>query len=221
MRTIRVVTASAALLGLLLPATTEAQLGRRFENAWFFGAKAGSGAIWTTTTRGYAPLIGGETLITRRRGGLYISYDQMYLGTFRDADFTTTVPDPIDGERLVELGEMRRVTAMAMLFPNKRLLWRPYFGVGFAVNMMLNSQPVGDYVSTSHEEFVRETIDESSTRAAPIIMGGMQMELLRFSVFGQASYMPAQTDFLLNGNETYFLEFGIRYNLGSSIERIR
>ena len=221
MRTIRVVTAGAALLGLLLPATMQAQFGRRFENAWFFGAKAGSAAVWTTTTRGYAPVLGGESIITRKRGGLYLAYDQTFFGTFREGEFTTTVSDPVDGERLVVLGDMRRVTAMALLFPNKRLLWRPYFGVGFAVNMVLNSEPVGDYVSTTHEEYVRATIDEQSTRAAPILMGGLQMELLRFSVFGQASYMPSQADFLLNNNETYFLEFGIRYNIGTSIERIR
>lgn len=219
MRTIRVVTAGAALLGLLLPATSSAQAGRRFENAWFFGAKAGSAAVWTTTQRGYAPLLGGESLITRSRGGLYLSYDQTFFGTFRDSDFTTTVPDPVDGDRLVDIGDMRRVTAMAMLFPNKRLLWRPYFGVGFAVNMVLNADPIGTFVSTSHQEAVEATIDEWSTRAAPIFMGGLQMEMLRFSVFGQASYMPAQADFLLNGNETYFLEFGIRYNIGTSIER--
>ena len=49
---------------------------------------------------------------------------------------------------------------------------------------------------------------------------GAQLQLLRFSVFGQGSYMPAQADFLLNNNETYFLEAGIRYNIGSSIEKI-
>jgi len=219
MRTIRVVTAGAALLGLLLPATASAQMGRRFENAWFFGAKSGSTVLWTTNTRGYAPLIGGETLITRTRGGLYLSYDQIFMGMMRDSEFTTTIPDPAGGDRLVEIGDIRRVTAMALLFPNKRLLWRPYFGVGFAVNMVLEATPMGGFVSTSHQEAVEFAIDEMSTRSAPIVMGGLQMELLRFSVFGQASYMPAQSDFLLNGNETYFLEFGIRYNLGTSIER--
>jgi hypothetical protein len=43
---------------------------------------------------------------------------------------------------------------------------------------------------------------------------------MRFSVFGQGSYMPAQADFVLNNNETYFVEAGIRYNIGSAIERI-
>ncbi len=219
MRTIRVVTAGAALLGLLLPATASAQLGRRFENAWFFGAKAGSAAIWTTNQRGYAPILGGETLITRTRGGLYLSYDQTFMGLMRDSDFSTAIPDPAGGERLVVIGDMRRVTAMGMLFPAKRLIWRPYFGVGFAVNMVLEATPIGSYVSTSHQEAVAIAIDDMSTRAAPIVMGGLQMEMLRFSIFGQASYMPAQADFLLNGNETYFLEFGIRYNVGTSIER--
>lgn len=221
MRSIRVVTAGAALLGLLLPATVSAQFGRRFENAWFWGAKAGTAAVWTTATRGYAPMMGGETMITRSRGGLYLSFDQTLFGTFRDGSFRTTIPDPVYGERLVELGDMRRFTAMAMIFPNKRLLWRPYFGLGFAINEILESQPVGDYSSSSHEEFIRAVIDDQSSRAAPIVMGGLQMELLRFSVFGQASYMPAQADFLLNGNETYFLEFGLRYNIGTSIDRPR
>jgi hypothetical protein len=63
-------------------------------------------------------------------------------------------------------------------------------------------------------------LDNEQTRASPIFMVGAQLQLLRFSVFGQGSYMPAQDEFLLNNNETYFVEAGVRYNIGSAIEKL-
>ena len=201
--------AGLALIALA-PRVGAAQEGRLFKDSWFFGAKAGNMTYWTTTTsHGQAPMLGGETLITRSRGGLYISLDQAFF------DGTTTVIDGAGAQRIVDIKDNRRATVAAMIFP-KAFGWiRPYGGIGFAMNFMLQATARGGADATT-----QQIIDEQKTASAPIFIIGTQLQLLRFSVFGQGSYMPAQNSSLFNNNETYFVEAGIRYNIGSSIERI-
>ncbi len=208
MRSIRRLIPGLVLLALA-PRVGAAQEGRLFKDSWFFGAKAGNMTYWTTTTsHGQAPFLGGETLITRSRGGLYLSLDQAYF------DATTRLTDET-GSYLLDIKDNRRLTAAAMIFPKAYGWIRPYAGLGFAFNFIQTVKP-----RTAIGASTAQLIDEQKTRAAPIVMLGAQLQLLRFSVFGQGSYMPAQADFLLNNNETYFLEAGIRYNIGSSIEKI-
>ena len=69
MRTVRWMSSVLALVALT-PVVSAAQSNRLFENAWFWGAKAGlmnfsTGNNNTTT----APLVGAEWLITRNRAG--------------------------------------------------------------------------------------------------------------------------------------------------------
>ncbi|NUO64122.1 MAG: hypothetical protein HOQ11_08380 [Gemmatimonadaceae bacterium] len=201
--------AGLALIALA-PRVGAAQEGRLFKDSWFFGAKAGNMTYWTTTTsHGQAPMLGGETLITRSRGGLYISLDQAFF------DGTTTVIDGAGAQRIVDIKDNRRATVAAMIFP-KAFGWiRPYGGIGFAMNFMQQATARGGADATT-----QQIIDEQKTASAPIFIIGTQLQLLRFSVFGQGSYMPAQNSSLFNNNETYFVEAGIRYNIGSSIERI-
>jgi len=201
------------LFGLVLlavaPRVGAAQEGRLFKDSWFFGAKAGNMTYWTTTTsHGQAPILGGETLITRSRGGLYLSLDQAFFTG------TTILNDEV-GSHVLDIKDNRRIEAVAMIFP-KAFGWiRPYGGVGFAFNFIQSATP-----RTPVGASTLAVIEEQKTRSAPLVMVGAQLQLLRFSVFGQGSYMPAQADFLLNNNETYFLEAGIRYNIGSSIEKL-
>ena len=201
--------AGLAILALA-PRVGSAQAGRLFKDSWFFGAKAGNMTYWTTTTRhGQAPILGGETLITRSRGGLYLSLDQAFF------DGTTSIINSAGSEQIVKIKDNRRATVAAMIFP-KAFGWiRPYGGIGFALNFMQTAEPVG-----GADEATALIVDHQKTASAPIFMVGTQLQLMRFSVFGQASYMPAQNSFLLNANETYFVEAGIRYNIGSSIEKI-
>lgn len=219
MRHIRRLALSAAILGLLLPAIASAQVDRRFENSWFWGVKGGTAAFWTTRTTGVAPLLGVETLITRRRAALYISLDQTLFSSFRDSDVRSTVPDPELGEQEVGLGDMRRLSAQVHLYPRPWSIYRPYVGIGFAMNHFEEVRPLNGFNSQSHEQTVRQMIDERRTRSAPLLTAGLHAQLLRLSVYGSASWMPAQIDFLLNDNETYFFEFGARYNIGTSIDR--
>ncbi|MGH7664088.1 MAG: hypothetical protein ACRENI_07325 [Gemmatimonadaceae bacterium] len=218
MRTIRCQVAGLALLALV-PAIATAQEGRFFRDSWFWGAKAGTAVVGTSTDNGAAPLVGAEWLITRTRGGLYIGYDHTFLGAWSNDDFTSSVPDPVEGEQVVRLGDLRRLSALAVGFPAEFGFIRPYFGIGISLNFIRQVTPVTGYSSGSQQAAVEEIIDEQQTRAAATFMVGAQAQLLRFSVFGQASYMPAESDFLLNRRSTYFFEAGIRYNVGTSIDR--
>ena len=194
-----------ALLALL-PSTGRAQQGRNFRDAWFWGAKAGNMTYWTRMERhAQAPLIGGEWLITRSRGGLYLSLDQ--------AVFTgkTLLPGYTDAAYQIDFKDMRRFTAAGFFFPGQVLHFRPYGGIGFALNFIQQAKWADPSIDAD--------ISAYQNRASPIIIAGGQFQLMRFSVFGQGSYMPAQDRFLLNNNETYFVEAGIRWNIGSSIDR--
>lgn len=201
--------AGLALIALA-PRVGAAQEGRLFKDSWFFGAKAGNMTYWTTTTsHGQAPLLGGETLITRSRGGLYLSLDQAFFTG------TTSVINSAGAQQIVDIKDNRRATIAAMIFP-KAFGWiRPYGGVGFALNFMQNASARGGADATT-----QQIIDDQKTGSSPVFIIGTQLQLLRFSVFGQGTYMPAQNASLFNNNETYFVEAGIRYNIGSSIERL-
>ena len=213
MRTIRSLATGLALLAIL-PVVASAQEGRHFKDSWFWGAKAGNMTFWTKKVRhAQAPLLGVETLITRSRGGLYISGDMAFF------DELSTLGTYSNGEPIVvELHDMRRVTAAAMIFPKQFGGIRPYGGVGFALNFIQDVTLPGSS-SSIERDMVNEAAHDQKSRAAPVFMVGVQLQLLRLSVFGQGTYMPAQANFLLNNNETYFVEAGLRYNIGSSIDR--
>src|SRR5918992_5377810 len=75
MRRIRGLAIAIAALALV-PQLGSAQLGRRFENAWFWGAKGGLLVYSTVAAENKAaPVFGAEWVITRRYGGLYVSVD--------------------------------------------------------------------------------------------------------------------------------------------------
>ena len=63
---------------------------------------------------------------------------------------------------------------------------------------------------------VSANLTDTKDRTAFHMMGGVQAQYQRFSVFGQATYMPAQSRFLFNGRSTYFLEGGLRFNVAKS-----
>lgn len=211
MRTIGRLASGLAVVALL-PATLSAQAGHdSFRNAWFWGAKVGNMTFWTTEVqRGQAPLIGGEWLITRTHGGLYLSLDGEF---FKE---NSSVSDSVGNKTVVKMQDMRRLTVAGFMFPKAMGALHPYGGIGFAVNMIQSVRAQGPFVGQS----TQAAISDQQNRASPIVIAGAQLQLARFSVFGQGSYMPAQNGFLLNNNETYFVEAGIRINMGSSIENI-
>ena len=216
MRILRSLAVAGALVALV-PMAAQAQTpSDGFTNSWFWGAKGGLMTFSTSDVKNAAaPLVGAEWLITRQRGALYLSFDQAYFeetGGYTAYDAAGTAL----GEGHVVMKDMRRFTAALYAFPKQYGALRPYAGIGVAVNMINSADDDGTApVGTDTES----SIDYVQSRGSFIATAGTQLQLSRMAVFGQASWMPARTRFLFNGASTYFLEAGVRFNIGSAIER--
>lgn len=223
MRLLRALAAGTACAALLSQPLA-AQDGRQFKDAWFWGAKGGALLYSSASTEGAAaPVIGGDWLITRSRGGLYVSYDQAFLstlGSFPDRD-----PSNVPFEHFVDLNNVRRFSMAGMIFPMQSPTLHPYLGAGFAFNQVATATLQGGAGSTSRYALALDSVKVKRSSFAPVFMGGVQARVTRFSVFGQASASPTQNDFFLSRNGgrafSFSLEGGIRYNVGSSIDRAR
>lgn len=237
MRTHRGLLLTAVALAGLFPNAAEAQQGRRFENAWFWGLKGG-GAIYQHATVGqnssgetvafpaenrHAPTVGLEWLITRTRGGLYASYDQGFL-----TETTGYVLDQFDSQSpvaMVSLSNTRRVNLAGMIFPPVTRWVQPYVGLGIAFVQVAGTETLNPEVfadGTQAAEF-EAGIAEHRSQLQPLGMLGVQARLRPFSVFLQGSATQLNQDrFLLRGGRSavFTYELGIRYNIGSSIERL-
>jgi hypothetical protein len=223
MRLLRVLTAAIGLAALL-PQTSAAQAGRQFKDAWFWGVKTG-GLVYSSasTTNSAAPMVGAEWLITRSRGGLYVSFDQAFLstqGSFLDRDPDSTFT------RNVSLKNMRRLAIAAMVFPMQSAKYHPYAGFGMSLNQIGGASFQTGFVNTVRYQIALDSVQSKKASFSPIIIAGLQARLTRFSVFGQAAVSPIQQNFFLyNSNSgsafNASLETGIRYNFGSSIDRAR
>ena len=213
MRTVRWLSLGFAL-ATVLASQAMAQEGRHFKNAWFWGAKAGFTSFSTDRVKNaVAPSLGVEWLITRSRGGLYASFDQSFF------DEETTIFTSAYGAHTIRMQNMRRVTLAGLAFPFRIGTLRPYGGVGLALNFIQDIEPVEPFTSPDQETIVARRAFDTKDRAAFIAMVGVQLQYMRFSAFGQAAIMPAQARFMMNSRPVYHLEGGIRWNVGSSIDR--
>ena len=223
MRLLRVLTAAIGLAALL-PSLSAAQGGRQFKDAWFWGVKGG-GVMYSSasTENSIAPLVGAEWLITRTRGGLYLSFDQAFLtttGRFLDREPDSTF------QRNVALKNLRRFSIAAMVFPMQSARYHPYAGFGMVLNQIGSAAAQGAFLNPGRYAIALDSVQSKKTSFTPMLVGGLQVRMAPFSVFGQAVASPAQQNFFLYSNGggqsfNFSLEGGIRYNFGSSIDRIR
>ncbi len=219
MRTIRGLAIAIVALALA-PQVGSAQLGRRFENAWFWGVKVG-GVVYSTAANPnqVAPMGGIEWVITRRRGGLYVSVDQGILTeneVFLNADM---LPDTSIAD--VEMKDVRRYNMAAMVFPDIGRWVRPYFGLGASLTQLVRVTNRNGYSSYDEMISTENIISDYKATLSPLTMAGVQLRLPLLSVFAQGTAMATPERFFLRGSNsfTYSVEAGVRYNIGSSIER--
>jgi len=223
MRLLRVLTAAIGLAALL-PRPGAAQEGRPFKDAWFWGIKGG-GQLYSSasTEHSVAPLVGADWLITRSRAGLYMSFDQAFLSTtgqFLDRDPDSTF------YRSVALKNVRRYQMAAMVFPMQTAKYHPYFGLGLGLSQIGGATFTGSFATPARYQVALDSVQSKKTSFSPTFIGGLQVRMPELSVFGQAVVSPTQTNFFLTtpgGGNTVNVgfEFGIRYNVGSSIDRVR
>jgi len=223
MRLLRVL-AAASGFAALLSSPSAAQDGRQFKDAWFWGVKAG-GLTYASeaTTSSAAPLVGAEWLITRSRGGLYLSFDQAFLST--TGGFIDRDPDSVF-TRNVSLKNLRRFTTAAMIFPAQSRNLHPYAGMGLIFNQIASAGLQGGVTNPARYSIALDSIQSKKAGFTPVFIGGLQARLRHFSVFAQGTASPSQQAFFLysnNGGRSFgfSLEGGVRYNIGSAIDRAR
>lgn len=206
------------LATVALPAA--AQDRQQFDNSWFWGLKAGTlNYSAVDGGSGNAGTFGGDWLITRKRGGLMISYDM--------ANFTvrSSVPDAntSSGRRGVDINDIKRIGAAAMVFPVKYGKFRPYAGIGASLSLLGDITIFADSTAPANEappnQAVFDAIDERESQAGMLFIAGAQAEFARLAVFAQGTIVPGAPRFLLNRRPMTAIEFGVRYNIGSSIDR--
>jgi len=230
MRVIRGLAVAAVVVLNVGPA--DAQPTRGFKDSWFWGGKAGLMSYQITNNNvaknPFALLGGGDWLITRTNGGLYLSFDHSFFSA--DSLWVNDSLSPLDSlPRVVALRGLRRFTLAGMLFPKQTYRLHPYIGFGVSLVHISNAEPqqkAGDptlYRNSTQQNLVQSTIEFFRSTATPVFMLGAQLKLPLASGFVQLTASPANNNFFLftGSNFRTTVEAGLRYNMGSSIERMR
>ena len=216
MRTIRALTAALAFVAAV-PAVGTAQLGSSFTNSWFWGVKAGA-MDYNKLTQSHqqAPLIGGDWLITRTRGGLYVSFSQ---AMFTDLALVQLDPADTNSRKTIDLKDMRRVDLAAMGFIGNSNYWHPYAGAGFSLKQIATANIQN---MTTADGQTLALVTALRTGAAPYFIAGAQLKLSLFSFFFQGTASPANKNMFLYNGKSFHLtyEAGLRYNVGSAIDKL-
>ena len=94
------------------------------------------------------------------------------------------------------------------------------------LNQIGSASAQGAFLNSGRYAIALDSVQSKKTSFTPLLIGGVQVRMPRFSVFGQVLASPAQQGFFLhnmNGGSAFnfSLEGGIRYNVGSAIDKIR
>lgn len=221
--------ALTALLALSAIAPASAQGPRPFRDSWFWGGFGGMTSYTPVNTidpaaAGSATLgaqVGADWLITRQTGGLYVSVAQSFITSQGAVLNGPTSADT--GFRFVDVKGLRRVNAAAMMFPGDFIKLHPYVGFGIAFDYLASAQPQFTVSDTQRQEdFAASSVSEVKAALGPLFIVGAQYRALNaVSAFGQFTASAMSKDFLLsNGNPiSVGFQLGVRYNIGSSVDR--
>ncbi len=205
----------ALVATLVVSAGANAQEVRNFDNSWFWGFKSG---VTSFAVPGHGNTstvdLGIDWVITRSKGGLYISANQSVF----QRDVEVFDPASNTGQRTVRVNDMRRITAAALVFPKHIGGITPYFGAGYEIAVLGDARVFVDSANTFPSNAFLDQIESMRSRAAITGIVGVQMQASRMAIFAQESLMPSTSNFLFSSVMNFF-EFGIRLNFGSSIDR--
>lgn len=221
MRMVR--TAAKALAGIaFVPALLMGQgtdAGNHFNDSWFWGIHGG--AMFFTAgvdqdVQVTAPTVGAEWLITRTHIGLRLSVEQSFFDK-QGAIFDPTVAG---AARAVNVSDWRRYSAEMYFFPSTSGSFRPYAGMGVALNVLQKAAPTGSYTSSGAADTANMVVDNLASGAAAVFTVGAQYGIGRGALYVSGSAMPTHTDFLFSRSSyAVVATAGIRYNFGSAIEK--
>jgi hypothetical protein len=205
----------AIVATLVVSAGANAQGMRNFDNSWFWGFKSG---INTFSVPGHGNTstvdLGVDWLITRSKGGLYVSGNQSIF----QRDLQVFDQSASGSQRTVRVNDLRRISFAAMVFPKHFGGITPYGGLGSMLAVLGDARVFVDSASNFPSNSFFDQIDQARSRSAVMAIAGLQIQLSRLAVFGQETVLPSNPSFLFPSVLNFF-EFGVRINFGSSIDR--
>ena len=207
--------AVAVVATLVVSASASAQEMRNFDNSWFWGFKSG---VNTFAAPGHGNTstvdLGVDWLITRTRGGLYVSANQSIFT--RNVDMFD--PASRTSQRTVQVKDLRRISFAALAFPKHFGGITPYAGVGYTIAVLGDARVFVDSANTFPNNAFLDKVDAARSRGAVFGIGGIQIQTKRAAIFAQETMLPSNAQFMFPSVLSFF-EFGVRYNFGSSIDR--
>src|SRR5206468_8300933 len=135
----------ALVATVVVSGSARSQENRNFDNSWFWGFKSG---VNTFSVPGHGNTstvdFGIDWLITRTKGGLYVSGNQSIFE--RDLEFLD--PSSNTAQRTVRVDDMRRITVAAVAFPKHFGGITPYGGVGYTLAVHADARIFVDSANT-------------------------------------------------------------------------
>ncbi|HEY3113495.1 MAG TPA: hypothetical protein VGJ62_07420 [Gemmatimonadaceae bacterium] len=204
----------AVIATLVVTAGASAQEMRNFDNSWFWGFKSGINTF-TAPGRGNTSTVdmGVDWLITRTKGGLYVSGNQSIFE--RDI---TVFDNGAGTNRQVRVNDLRRITLAGVAFPKHFGGITPYAGLGYTLVVLGDARVFVDSAAAFPSNAFLDEVESMRSRSAVVGMGGIQIQTMRFAIFAQETLVPSNPSFLFSSVLSFF-EFGLRWNFGSSIDR--
>jgi hypothetical protein len=200
---------------IVVSASANAQTVSNFDNSWFWGFKSGVNSFAVPGHGNTSTVdLGIDWVITRSKGGLYVSGNQSVFQ--RDLEFGD--PTSQTGQRTIRVNDMRRITLAALGFPKHFGGITPYAGLGFMIAVLGDARVFVDSVNTFPTNSFLDEVENERSRSTAIGMAGVQIQTKRAAIFVQNTLVPSNNTFLVR-SVLNFLEFGIRINFGSSIDQ--
>lgn len=212
----------AATSALCVTASPARAQGADWESKWYWGAQGGSYVYQTRNAgggadaRSWAYDVGGHWLISKRRVGLYVAFDQLLF----ERDTLSAVPNSASttGATEVRFTKGQRIQTSLYALPGPGAI-QPYGGVGFAIHNITDAIPAEAFTSTQEQEIALLQIDSYSTKAFLVLTGGLQVRFGRLALFGTYQYMPAGQQFLI-ADEQHAFTGGLRYAFTRAQEEV-
>lgn len=206
---------AVALVATVVVSSSASAQMRNFDNSWFWGFKSG---INTFSVPGHGNTstvdLGIDWLITRTKGGLYVSANQSVFE--RDLEFGD--PTSSTGQRTVRVNDLRRISLAGVAFPKHFGGITPYAGLGFTIAVLGDARIFVDSANTFPTNSFFDEVDRERSRSAVMGLAGIQIQTKRAAIFAQETILPSSSTFLFSSALSFF-EFGVRYNFGSSIDQ--
>ena len=200
---------------VVVSASANAQEMKNFDNSWFWGFKSGINSFAVPGHGNTSTVdLGVDWVITRTRGGLYVSANQSVFE--RDLEFLD--PTSNTGQRTIRVNDMRRITVAGLAFPKHFGGITPYAGLGFMLAVLGDARVFVDSANTFPTNSFLDEVERERSRSTAMVMGGVQIQTKRAAIFGQETLIPSNNSFLFRSVLNFF-EFGIRINFGSSIDQ--